>query len=77
MLARKKMQKEGEIKQFQKKDIPTEPLPLPEGFVWHTFDCKNDEEVEEICEFLMEHYVEDDVGNFKLYYTKEKFRWGV
>lgn len=77
MLSRKKLVKEGEIKQFKKADIPTEPLPLPDGFEWHTFDCKNDEEVDELCEFLMDHYVEDDVGNFKLYYTKEKFRWGV
>jgi glycylpeptide N-tetradecanoyltransferase len=25
----------------------------------------------------MDHYVEDEVGNFRLYYTVEKLRWGV
>jgi glycylpeptide N-tetradecanoyltransferase len=25
----------------------------------------------------MDHYVEDEVGNFRLFYTKEKLRWGV
>jgi glycylpeptide N-tetradecanoyltransferase len=50
---------------------------LPEGFEWCNFDVTNDEEVNEICEFLMDHYVEDLVGNFRLHYSKEKFRWGA
>ena len=68
--------KEGQIQQFKPEDIPTEPTTLPPGFEWCTFDVTNDEEVEEICEFLMDHYVEDQVGNFRLHYSKEKFRWG-
>ena len=68
--------KEGQIQVFKPEDIPDEPLPLPPGFEWSTFDVTNDEEVEEICEFLMDHYVEDQVGNFRLHYSKEKFRWG-
>ena len=62
---------------FKIEDIPKEPLPLPEGFEWSTFDITNDDECQEICDFLTEHYVEDNLGNFRLYYSKDKFRWGV
>lgn len=77
MLARKKLQIEGEIQKFDIKDIPTEPVALPAGFEWSEFDITDDTVVEEICEFLMDHYVEDEVGNFRLLYSKEKFRWGA
>ncbi len=29
---------------FKIEDIPKEPLPLPEGFEWSTFDITNDDE---------------------------------
>jgi glycylpeptide N-tetradecanoyltransferase len=67
--------KEGQIQQFKPEDISKEPTQLPPGFEWNTFDVNNDAEVDEICEFLMDHYVEDGVGNFRLLYSKEKFRW--
>ena len=50
-------------------------MPLPPGFEWDEFDINDDAVVEEICEYLMANYVEDQVGNFRLHYTKEKFRW--
>jgi hypothetical protein len=34
-------------------------MGLPPGFEWDTFDVENDKEVEEVCSFLEEHYVED------------------
>ena len=71
----KEMVKEGQIQEFKKEDISPEPMALPPGFEWDTFDITNDEEVDEICEYLMNNYVEDQVGNFRLHYTKEKFRW--
>jgi len=77
MLYRHKMKKEGEIRQIKPTDVPQEPLPLPPGFEWSEFDITNDEEVEEICKFLEEHYVEDELGNFRVIYKKEKFRWAV
>ena len=40
-------------------------------------DITDDAVAEEIVLFLKEHYVEDDVGNFSLHYTKEKFRWAI
>lgn len=42
MLAREKRVKEGQIKQFSKKEISTEPLPLPDGFEWSTLDITDD-----------------------------------
>jgi len=50
---------------------------LPAGFEWDTFDVTDDAVVKEICEFLMDHYVEDEDGNFRLLYTPEKFRWAI
>ena len=50
-------------------------MPLPPGFEWDEFDINDDAVVEEICEYLMANYVEDQNGNFRLHYTKEKFRW--
>jgi glycylpeptide N-tetradecanoyltransferase len=76
MLYRHKL-KEGEIKQIKPTDVPQEPTPLPQGFEWANFDVKNDEEVDEICKFLEDHYVEDALGNFKVSYSREKFRWAV
>jgi glycylpeptide N-tetradecanoyltransferase len=33
--------------------------------------------MEEVATFLTEYYVEDDVGHFRLNYTKEKLRWAM
>ena len=68
---------EGLIKHFKPAEVPQEPLPLPPGFEWCNFDVDNLEEVQEICKFLEDYYVEDDLGNFKVMYTPEKFVWAV
>lgn len=68
-----KKSREGMIKQYTKDEIPKEPLPLPPGFEWQNFDVKDNAAVEEICKFLEGHYVEDDLGNFKVRYTPDKF----
>lgn len=41
--ARSQLQKKGEIKHFQKNEIPKDPLPLPEGFEWSPFDIEDDD----------------------------------
>lgn len=69
--------KEGPIKHFQAKDIPDEPVALPPGFEWSTFDIDDEDTVQELIEFLEKHYVEDELGNFRLKYTREKLIWGV
>jgi hypothetical protein len=30
-----------------------------------------------LCAFLEQHYVEDNIGNFRLKYSTEKLRWGI
>lgn len=67
--------KEGMIKEFKKEEISPDPTPLPEGFEWDVFDIMDDAVCDEICEYLMANYVEDQAGSFRLHYTKEKFRW--
>ena len=69
--------KEGVIKQYSAKETPTDPTPLPKGFVWANFDPNNEQECEEICGFVMDHYVESDSGDFRLQYTTDKFRWAT
>jgi glycylpeptide N-tetradecanoyltransferase len=74
---RNQAHKKGEIKHFNKNDIPKEPLKLPEGFEWGTFDIEDDDQVGELKTFLENHYVEDNVGNFRLKYSADKLRWGI
>lgn len=71
------MKKKGEIKHFNKAEVPKEPMKLPEGFEWSPFDIEDDAQVEELKKFLENHYVEDNVGNFRLKYSAEKLRWGI
>lgn len=52
-------------------------MPLPEGFYWENFDARIDEVANEVCDFLMDHYVESNTGDFRLIYTVEKFRWAI
>jgi len=52
-------------------------LKLPEGFVWSDLNVEDDSQVEELKEFLEHHYVEDNVGNFRLKYSADKLRWGI
>ena len=67
----------GPIKHFQKDEIRQEPLNLPEGFEWATFDIDNDEQVEELRVFLEQNYVEDDHHVFRINYSAEKIRWAL
>ena len=60
------------------------PLPLPPGFKWDTFDISKDAQLDEVCEFLNEHWLEDSMrrwgrkepGNeFRQNFTKEVLRF--
>lgn len=37
----------------------------------------DDAQCDEICDFVMNHYVESSSGEFRLIYTKEKIRWAM
>ena len=66
--------KKGAMKDFQAKDISTEPTTLPAGFSWSNFDVTNDFEVDEVCIFLNAHYIEDDDGAVRIYNDRESVR---
>lgn len=63
------------IKQYPKDKEPKEPIDLPAGFEWDTFDIMDDAVAAEIIDFLNQHYVSDAEGYFILKYTIEKWRW--
>ena len=71
----KAIHKKGQIKQFKKEEISTVYTPLPKGFHWADFDVKDDSQIDEICNFLSDFYVEDESGQFRLDYSKEKLKW--
>ena len=73
----KPLPKEGVIKQYPPKETPTEPVKLPEGFYWEDFDPMDDKQGDEVCNFIMDHYVESSSGEFRLIYTIEKVRWAM
>jgi glycylpeptide N-tetradecanoyltransferase len=75
MFATKKVVKEGMMKPYPKDKVPIEPVALPEGFEWETFDIMDDAVAIEITDFLNMHYVSDPDGHFILKYSVEKFRW--
>ena len=72
-----KVTKIGEIQKFKAEEIPDEPIKLPPGFEWSDLDVEQDEQVKDLCDFLETHYVEDDVGCFRLKYSPEKTRWAI
>ena len=73
----KKGVKAGEIKKYTPEEIPDAPVALPPGFEWSEFDVDDDAQLDELCDFLEAHYVEDDSGSFRLKYSKDKTRWAI
>ena len=71
MHSKKELQKEGEIKAYVASEQEKEPLKLPDGFVFDTFDITDLGVVTEICAFIEEHYVESK--DFRIVYTPKKF----
>ncbi|CAF4047900.1 unnamed protein product, partial [Adineta steineri] len=58
-------------------EIRQEPYELPNGFVWDDIDIHVDEQLQELCTFLDEHYIEDDGNNFRLKYSMPFLRWAL
>ena len=75
MHSKNKIQKEGEIIAFKAEEQAKEPLPLPAGFEFDTFDVNDDVTCADICAFIEEHYVES--ADFRVIYSIEKFRWAL
>ncbi|CAF1221618.1 unnamed protein product [Adineta steineri] len=58
-------------------EIRQEPYELPNGFFWDDIDIHVDEQLQELCTFLDEHYIEDDGNNFRLKYSMPFLRWAL
>lgn len=74
-MATKEIIPEGQIKPYPKDKEPKDPIELPPGFEWDSFDIMDDTVATEIIDFLNQHYVSDANGLFILKYTIEKFRY--
>lgn len=77
MNIRYKEQKKGPIQTIKQEDVPKEPTALPAGFKWSNVDITDDFQADELCIFLNQHYIEDDDGNVRLYYSREHLRYTV
>jgi len=51
------------------------PFNLPKGFIWVDIEISNDKELDNLYEFLRDHYVEDDDHMFRFDYSKNFLRW--
>lgn len=65
----------GVIQQFKASEVSTEPIGLPQGFEWCNIDLKNEDECEQVIEFLKNNYIMTGDKKFRLSYTKEHLRW--
>ena len=75
--SKKEEEKEGELQHKELKDVKKEPYTLPEGFEWGAVDLKNDEEIKQVYDLLMNNYVEDSEATFRFAYTIEFLRWAL
>ena len=71
----KKVRKEGIIKEIDPSTVDAEPLGIPNGFEWDTLDATDDVVMTELTDFINDHYVEAQGGDFRLAYTKEFLKW--
>lgn len=55
--------------------IHINPLPLPDGYIWRTFNVNDYEECKEISYFLKHNYVEDNKNQYRFNYTSEFIYW--
>lgn len=52
-------------------------LDLPAGFHWVDVDLSDDEQLNEVYEFLRDNYVEDKDAQFRFDYQKDFLRWAM
>lgn len=55
----------------------TEPYLLPEGFEWYTVDTTNDNDFEDVANFLNNYYLKDDDGNYITHYPAGMLKWAL
>lgn len=67
--------KNGPLKNLTIEELGINPLPLPEGFSWYTFDLTNDKDMDDLHKFLYNYYADTGEDTIKLAYTKETLKW--
>jgi glycylpeptide N-tetradecanoyltransferase len=50
-------------------------IKLPELYHFDTLDIRNDDKVQELCDFLNDNYYEEDSGKFRTFFEKNTVRW--
>lgn len=50
---------------------------LPPGFEWHTMDPNNENDLNNVSDFINTYYLEDDDGHFRFYYSPEFLKWAL
>ncbi len=63
----------GPLEIIQHENIKKEPYNLPDGYEWYTLNL--DKDLEQICEFLNNNYLEDLDANYRFAYSKESIKW--
>ncbi|KAI9216963.1 acyl-CoA N-acyltransferase [Blastocladiella britannica] len=58
-------------------EIRQAPYKLPEGYEWVEIDVLDEGEMDEVCKFLLDNYVEDADGTFRFGYPKEVLEWAL
>lgn len=48
---------------------------LLDNFYWSDIDVNNDNQLDELCTFLSDHYVEDNTGTLRFHYSKNTLLW--
>lgn len=68
---------EGPIKIIDPEQVSKDPRALPDNYEWITMDLTDQKELEEVCELLAGHFVEDDDGKFRLKYSMSILNWAL
>ena len=58
-------------------DLHHEPTPLPDGFEFASFDCTNEQQLQELYVLLKGNYVEDYDSQFRFDYSKDFLLWAL
>ena len=69
------IKEEGIIKTINSSEVSQEPLELPEDFEWIDINIENEQERQQVCNFLQKYYIEDDNNEFRLLYTEDFLKW--
>ena len=56
-------------------DIDKKAINLPENFSWYQFDLDNDQDLDELYNFLLQYYVLEKTASLRFHYSKNFLKW--